>query len=357
MESVNIIKNELINQKNEIEKKYGTVNVANSYPSPSEITQGIATIPYVDLSQSTATEEDVLRGKTFYSGGAELRTGSADFDVDAIDMIFLPLNETVMTEKEFYLTLPSYLTNINRYKFYANSNTVRVTFNDSIAVIDEYAFYKTYNFKFYGFDDLTTLKTISSYAFAYSSCDGVNYGQLPHSVTTIGQNCFYYSNADNMDFRFPDSLSSVNNSLFMASTRVWQRSLDLSNFKFTKLSASCFYNNCFNCDIIFPDVIETIGTNCFYDGGFNNIIFGANLNKLDSYSFGGTVNHAVSNFNLKSIVFQTETPPTIGTRAFAVQNLENGLKIYVPDNAVEEYKAVSNLSQFVDVIVPMSQRP
>ena len=88
MESINIIKNELINQKNEIEKKYGTVNVANSYPSPSEITQGIATIPYVDLSQSTATEEDVLRGKTFYSGGAELRTGSADFDVDAIDMIF-----------------------------------------------------------------------------------------------------------------------------------------------------------------------------------------------------------------------------------------------------------------------------
>ena len=123
------------------------------------------------------------------------------------------------------------------------------------------------------------------------------------------------------------------------------------------MSASCFYNNCFNCDITFPDVIETIGTNCFYDGGFNNIIFGANLKKLDAYSFGGTVNHAVSNFNLKSIVFQTETPPTIGTRAFAVQNLENGLKIYVPDNAVEAYKAVSNLSQFVDVIVPMSQKP
>ena len=44
MTSLEELKQELINQKNEIEAKGGTVIVANTYPSPAEITAGIKTI-------------------------------------------------------------------------------------------------------------------------------------------------------------------------------------------------------------------------------------------------------------------------------------------------------------------------
>ena len=358
MEAITTIKNELINQKNEIEKKYGVVSVAYDYPSPTEITEGIKTIPYVDLSHSTATEADVARGKTFFSGDATLRTGTANVDVDAIDMIFFALNETVMTEKEFYVTLPSHLTKINKYKFFSNYNYVTVAFNDACSVIDEYAFYKATNFKFENFNTLENLKTISNYAFSYCKCDGLNYGQLPNSITTIGQYCFYNSDAENMDFRLPNSLSSFNVAAFMGSKRLHQRGLDLSNFTLSKLPSNTFYYNCFNSDLIMPDNIQTIGTNCFYDGCVNNIVFGPSITKLDSYCFGGTGTHAASNFYLNSVVFESETPPTIGTKIFAMQNLQHDyFKIYVPDNAIEEYRAVTNLQNYLSAILPMSQKP
>ena len=44
MTTLEELKQELINQKNEIEAKGGTVIVANTYPSPAEITAGIKTI-------------------------------------------------------------------------------------------------------------------------------------------------------------------------------------------------------------------------------------------------------------------------------------------------------------------------
>ena len=75
MNSYNTIINELITQKQFLDEKGFTVNTANTYPSPSEITQAIKNIDF-DLSESDATEADVLAGKTFYSKTKELKTGT-----------------------------------------------------------------------------------------------------------------------------------------------------------------------------------------------------------------------------------------------------------------------------------------
>ncbi len=45
MTALETLKQELLAQKAAIEAKGGTVIVKNTYPSPSEITAGIATIP------------------------------------------------------------------------------------------------------------------------------------------------------------------------------------------------------------------------------------------------------------------------------------------------------------------------
>lgn len=53
MTALETLKQELIAQKKAIEEKGGTVIVKNDYPSPSEITAGIKTIPTTSTSQTT----------------------------------------------------------------------------------------------------------------------------------------------------------------------------------------------------------------------------------------------------------------------------------------------------------------
>ena len=73
MESIDLLKQEILNQKKEIENKGGVVNVANLNPSPAEITAGIKTIEMPNFSSATATEDDVANGKTFYAGDSSGR--------------------------------------------------------------------------------------------------------------------------------------------------------------------------------------------------------------------------------------------------------------------------------------------
>ena len=61
-------------------------------------------------------------------------------------------------------------------------------------------------------------------------------------------------------------------------------------------------------------------------------------------------------FNLKTITFESETTPRIDSSIIANQHITNGIKIYVPDVAVEAYKALSGLSKCKDRIYPMSQK-
>lgn len=76
MQNLETLKQELINQKAEIEAKGGEVIVANINPSPKEITEGIKTIIGADLSDATAKTSDVLSGKTFYAGDHTKKMGT-----------------------------------------------------------------------------------------------------------------------------------------------------------------------------------------------------------------------------------------------------------------------------------------
>ena len=356
MEGIIAIQEELKKQKTIIEKMEGKVDVSNLNPTPAEITEGIKSIPSVDLSGSTATEEDVKQGKTFYSGSAVMRTGSAVFETDITNALFMYPSDTVTYDGEIYYAVPEGMTTIKRYCFYQNLNHVTIKFCDNISIIDEYAFYKTANFKFENFNELKNLTYVGMHSFDNSSADGIEMGNLPNTVYNIGSYSFYYSVKPYLDIRFPDALSSLGQYSYMAKTRTLENSLDLSNFKLKSLPAYTFYHLAFNSDFEAPSTVTSISMYFNYNGCFKNITIPANTN-LSNYCFGANAANPVSDYYLKTVTFLAETPKTIGSNVFAVQNIENGLKIYVPDNSIEEYKAVANLSPYVDIIFPISQKP
>ena len=357
MEAFSTLKDELLKQKSVIEKMYGTVNVANTNPSPSEITAGIESIPFVNLSDATATELDVKQGKTFYSGDATLKTGIAVINQDEIHALFAYPENTESYEDQIYFSIPEELTNVKRYMFYKNNNNVHITFHENLQIIDEYSFYNTYNFSFSGFNDLKNLTKVGLNAFAKSACEGMNIAKIPDTVATIGDYAFYHVVQEYSDFKLPDSLTSMGQYVFMSNVRQMQNSLDLSNFTLNYLQPYTFYYHAFACDFTTPPNVKTCGTYYNYNGCFKNITITSNVTSVNNYCFGAGATQPIDNFYLKSITFESATPPTFGYTCFATQNLQNGLKIYVPDESIDEYKAITNLALYVDYIYPVSQKP
>ena len=132
-------------------------------------------------------------------------------------------------------------------------------------------------------------------------------------------------------------------------------SLDVSSYKLNLLYSYTFYNIAFNCDFTVPSSVVSIQS-CFNKNGcFRNIKIPTTLSSLQNECFGADTNEAVSNFYLQTVEFESETPPTFGTNVFALQNLSNGMKIYVPDVSVDVYKAASGMTPYVDIILPKSQ--
>ena len=126
MESVLIIQEELKKQQKIIESMDGKVAVAKYNPTPAEITAGIRSIPSADLRWSTATEEDVKQGKTFYSGSAVLRTGTAIISGDTTNVLFMSPGETQISEEEVYYSVPNNILTIRKYCFYENHNKITI---------------------------------------------------------------------------------------------------------------------------------------------------------------------------------------------------------------------------------------
>ena len=350
-----MLKQELLSQKDLIERRGGVVVQAGTNPSPFEITEGIKTISGSDLTIATATEQDVRLGKTFYAGSPELKTGSANMDAESFHHVFM-YNQTSQTyEDDIYYTCPDHLLVIKANMFEYNYNKVTMTFNQELVTISEYAFRNAKNFSFNNFSNLTKLTRVGQYAFAGTGCNGIDFGMLPNCLARIDTYAFENGIKDNQSLKFPDSLSSLGQYAFRQSTRKFLNSFDASTCKLTSLSAYACYNLAFNCDFIVPTQVTSVLNQFNYNGCFRNIVIHASA-KVSDGAFGGSSSRPLSDFFLQTVVCESETPPFLGSTVFAEQNISNGFKIYVPDNAVEEYKASTYLTKYVNCIYPMSQK-
>lgn len=114
MTSLEELKQELINQKNEIEAKGGTVIVANTYPSPAEITAGIKTITASTNSGDTTvtiTSANTQNSATSLNVNEDSNTiSSVDSTLNTLSNV-VPNTETLIEENEVDSTIKEINTN------------------------------------------------------------------------------------------------------------------------------------------------------------------------------------------------------------------------------------------------------
>lgn len=357
MDALETIKQELILQKAAIEEKGGKVAVVNDFPSPSEITAGIKTVTGKDMSDATATETDVLKGKTYYAGDATLRMGTLEV-VDHSKLI----NDVVFTQDttsttEFTFHLGAGLKFVRKYACYYSKAYLTLYFNEEVETIGEHAFDGCSNFKFPNVFDLTNLLKIENYGFQSCKKDQFDLSAVPTSLTYLGQCAFYNLVKPGETIRVPPNLTKMNPYTFAASSKSYPYGVIFhEGFSMETLPERMFQNLVFETDFTVPSSVKTINTAFVYGGGFRSFTIPATCTTINSLCFGASNSDSASVFTFRTLIFESETPPTIGSNLIAKQHLANGLKIYVPDNAIEAYKTTTNLTAYADYFYPMSQK-
>ena len=179
-------------------------------------------------------------------------------------------------------TIPSGVTKIHEYAFYGCASLSSLTIPNSVTTIEQYAFY-----------ECTSLPSIT----------------IPSEVTSIPSYLFY--NCVNLAIvTFPSGLTSINNHAF---------------------------NGCRSLtSVTIPDNVTSAGSNTFYGcTGLTSIVIPSGVSSL-----GASFLRNCS--SLMSITIKRSTPPSVGSNA--LNGVPANANIYVPSDAVNDYKAHSSWS-------------
>ncbi len=361
MSNIEELKQELIYQKTLIEEKGGTVVVANTNPSPSEISAGIESITEgVDTSVANATPADVASGKTFFAGDSTLKTGTFSLD-SFLNHVMMYDNEQTSTT-HYSLVIPEYMTLIRSYFISENPNYIDVYLHNGITRLENYCFNNCCNTRIHGFNDLNSLQYVGISCFANCNPEDFDLSSLPASLTQMQQKAFMNLAKHGESINIPSTATVVGTYAFACDERVDVPSISfpVNTFASTTLGSYMFMNIGTNCDFATPSNTQVINAGFNMGGSFNNVTLGAKLKTIQDYAFGSIADtDPIENYNMQSVTFTNVTPPTIcGKKVFALQNLEHDFKIYVPDQSLEAYKNVINLkAYYTDYIFPVSQKP
>lgn len=355
--SLETLKAELISQKNAIITKGGTVTVAGTNPTPAEITAGINSIDSPNYELSNAQPEDVISGKTFFSGNSTLKTGTLNYSADTMNIMYFYNNTTASTNTRINYTLRSGLSALRQYAFYKNPNPVDFYFNTDLTSIGDYSFYQNGSFVFPNFANLSSLTYVGSSAFNQCTSCGIDFTLLPNSIRSIKDRAFQDCLTTGMSVYLPALTTFGQYAFYSSSARIYAGSLTIdSNFAVTTLPSNAFTWIIFNNDFVIPSSVTSIGSTFNYRGSFKSLTIPSTCTRLNDYCFGSSASDLSSYFNMKWIEFKSATPPIIGTQVFALQYFQGGAYIYVPDEAVDTYKAVSNLSRYASYIRGVSEK-
>ena len=262
----------------------------------------------------------------------------------------LYLNGTLVTD----LDIPNSVTSIRNHAFYNCSSLTSVTIPGSVTSIGDYAF-----FKCSGLTSVTipnSVISIGNYAFEY--CSGLTSVTIPGSVTTIGMNSFRdctgltsivvesgnttYDSRNNcnaiietstntliagcMNTIIPNSVTSIGSVAFAGCSSL--TSIEIPN-SVTSIGSVAFAGCSSLTSIEIPNSVTSIGEHAFYGcTGLTSIEIPNSVTSIGMRAFMECI-------NLDSLVFESETPATLGADAFANTN---DCPLVVPCSAVDAYK-------------------
>lgn len=351
MNSLEELKQELELQKNAIINRGGVVQTTYTHPSPSEITAGINSIDAPNLSLATATDTDVLQGKTYYAGNSKLKTGCfVAPDTTLFKEMYLYYNpESTST---YYFSIESGQTSIRPNLFGSSPHKMIITLNEELENVGAYSFGEGADMTIANFEDAINLKTVGEYGF--SCAKNIDLSILPNTLTTMDQYSFSNTGENCDKIVVPSSITSASAYTFYYNKgKAFHDEFVFNNTSLILFPISYIYNRIFDCDLILPSNIINIGANFNFGGGFNNMIFHENVQNLASSCFSALATDPVEYFKLETITFLGTTPPQVSSFAFAPQ-VSDTFKIYVPDESIDSYKA--RLSNFKTRVFPMSEK-
>lgn len=150
---------------------------------------------------------------------------------------------------------------------------------------------------------------------------GANVTKLPEGLTSIG-NYAFYAKQNLAITEIPEGVTQIGESVFPSCNGLTKIELPTT---LESIGMSCF-SSCQNLkEVVFKGNIKQLGNNSIYNCG-----------KLEKLVFSGVT-----------------AIPTLGNNAFSYAS--STLKIYVPDNLVDSFKAATNWKNYSAKIFPISE--
>ena len=150
--------------------------------------------------------------------------------------------------------------------------------NDSIAQIDDYAFYDCNTMDTFKLpSELTVLGDFTMY-----NCDAITDMEIPIGITNVPQ-CTFYRCDELVNIKLHSDITKIGDNAFYDCVKL--ENVDLPE-KLETIGNGAFYNNKGFSEITIPDSVTTISSYAFY--GCNNVRFlhiGSNVQSIGLYAF------------------------------------------------------------------------
>ena len=229
-------------------------------------------------------------------------------------------------------------------------------------------------------------------AFMFGSCKSLESVVLPDTLEEIGSSAFYQCTSLT-SINLPQSLKIISTDAFSSIKNALPEEINLPNLE--DLGGGCFYQSAIkyvtnlgkitelkksnvgtfaSCksliSVVLPETLTSIIGDTFSECSElisinipdslismgNGVFYACTLlPKIDIPNSVTSIGGQAFEYcrGLKDAIIRATTPPTLGSAAFNSTHAD--LKIYVPDDSVEAYKAATNWSNYASKIHPLSE--
>ena len=230
------------------------------------------------------------------------------------------------------IEIPSSVTRIGNNTFMGCSSLAHVVIPESVTSIGSGAFY--------GCSSLTQLtipESVTSIGSgAFYSCSSLTQLTIPVNVTSIGSQAFY--NCSGLSsIVIPKNITNIEADVFsgcssLSSVTISENVTSIGNHAFSGCSSLTY--------VEIPTGVKSIGFGAFSECSLTSVEIPQSVTNIGGYVFSGCS-------NLTAIYCLNNNPPTGGEYMFSNTN---NCPIYVPAEAVEEYKVAEYWSNYADRI-------